>query len=127
MGIMKFFDYVWFRVFTYYTSKADDTAKISASFTLSLGQAANLLTFLFPLDYLLENGVLNKPVVIIIALAILFFNVIRYKKERLVIMSEIWDSDSVSERKKKGFIDNIFDFQRIDNDSDSRLLWQFAQ
>ena len=100
-----FFDYIWYRVYSYYNSKNDTTAILSASFTLSLGQTSNILSILFPINYFYNDIlILNKTMLLCIGFAILFLSFFRFRKKKIAILNDKWENESSVQKRNRGFL-----------------------
>ena len=104
---MRFFDYIWYRTFLFYTSKNDDIPKISTSFFLGMIQSMNTLTFFFILEYLLIEPLVNNIIGVSIAFSFVFLNMIRYREKRIAKIITSWENEKVS-KKKWGFYSLLY-------------------
>ena len=100
-----FFDYIWYRIYAYYKTKNDNTAKLTASITMSVGPMTNILSILFPLNYLFkEIFILNEIIILCLAFSILILNILRYNTKKISNLIDNWENELPSQKRSRGFL-----------------------
>ncbi len=103
--ILTFFDYVYYRVCTFYNNSGEKRSSITGLFIISLFYFFNLISvagfaiIIFKIDL----PAINKSAFLIVNICIVILNGIRYNKLKYDVLNERWGNEDEITNEKKGF------------------------
>ncbi len=113
MKLFKFYDYIFFRLSSFYAKQHGNENRFGSMVLLSFTQSSNFI-LIGSLILIILNKSIKIPYLIIVLLSITFFyifNTIRYKYfVSFQDLYERWKNENVSERLKKGIYIMLFLF-----------------
>ena len=102
---MKIFDYIFYRVYSFYRDK-DSNPEIYASGIVTLIQFGLLLTLYLIIGLLIDiYQITNKYYVIPIIIGLIAYNWIKYEQtDKSKIFEELWKNEIRNKKNKRGWL-----------------------
>jgi hypothetical protein len=101
---MKYFDYIYYRVYSTYQKWREPDPWIYASILVALMQFLNLLVIYLIVDELINTSINLKPVIVVLIVALIGLNFQRYKNVKPYEKIEnFWKDEQKESKKKKGW------------------------
>lgn len=101
---MKYFDYIYYRVYSTYQKWREPDPWIYASILVALMQFLNLLVIYLIVDELINTSTNLKPVIVVLIVALIGFNFQRYSKVKsFEKLKDLWKEEQKEIKKKKGW------------------------
>lgn len=101
---MKYFDYIYYRVYSTYQRWREPDPWIYASILVALMQFLNLLVIYLIVDELINTSTNLKPVIVVLIVALIGFNFQRYSKVKsFEKLKDLWKEEQKEIKKKKGW------------------------
>lgn len=101
---MKFFDYIYYRLYSTYRKWRDPDPWIYASMLVALMQFLNLLVIYLIVDVLINTSTNLKPVIIVLFVVLIGLNFQRYSKVKpYEKLKGLWKDEQQELKKKKGW------------------------
>jgi glucan phosphoethanolaminetransferase (alkaline phosphatase superfamily) len=103
--MLTFFDYLYYAVCDFYSKRGEKEPRFTALLISALMHSFNLLSILFFISLITQSKIgINKFYAVIMTLALIILNGIRYNKYNYDVMKEKWGNEEESKKKKKAFI-----------------------
>jgi len=101
---MKFFDYIYYRLYSTYRKWRDPDPWIYASMLVALMQFLNLLVIYLIVDVLINTSTNLKPVIIVLFVVLIGLNFQRYSKVKpYEKLKDLWNDEQKELKKKMGW------------------------
>lgn len=101
---MKYFDYIYYRVYNTYQKWREQDPWIYASMLVALMQFLNLLVIYLIVDVLINTSTNLKPVIIVLFVVLIGLNFQRYSKVKpYEKLKGLWKDEQQELKKKKGW------------------------
>lgn len=101
---MKYFDYIYYRVYNTYQKWREQDPWIYASMLVALMQFLNLLVIYLIVDVLINTSTNLKPVIIVLFVVLIGLNFQRYSKVKpYEKLKGLWKDEQQVLKKKKGW------------------------
>ncbi len=101
---MKYFDYIYYRVYSTYQKWREPDPWIYASILVALMQFLNLLVIYLIVDELINTSTNLKPVIVVLIVALIGLNFQRYSKVKsFEKLKDLWKEEQKEIKKKKGW------------------------
>lgn len=101
---MKYFDYIYYRVYSTYQKWREPDPWIYASILVALMQFLNLLVIYLIADELINTSTNLKPVIVVLIVALIGLNFQRYSKVKsFEKLKDLWKEEQKEIKKKKGW------------------------
>ncbi len=101
---MKYFDYIYYRVYSTYQKWREPDPWIYASILVALMQFLNLLVIYLIVDELFNTSTNLKPVIVVLIVALIGLNFQRYSKVKsFEKLKDLWKEEQKEIKKKKGW------------------------
>lgn len=101
---MKYFDYIYYRVYSTYQKWREPDPWIYASILVALMQFLNLLVIYLIVDELINTSTNLKPVIVVLIVALIGFNFQRYSKVKsFEKLKDLLKEEQKEIKKKKGW------------------------
>ncbi len=101
---MKYFDYIYYRVYSTYQRWREPDPWIYASILVALMQFLNLLVIYLIVDELINTSTNLKPVIVVLIVALIGLNFQRYSKVKsFEKLKDLWKEEQKEIKKKKGW------------------------
>jgi hypothetical protein len=101
---MKYFDYIYYRVFSTYQKWREPDPWIYASILIALLQFLNLLVIYLIVDGLINTSANLKPVIVVLIVVLIGLNFQRYSKVKpYEKMKDLWKDEQKEAKKKRGW------------------------
>lgn len=102
---MKYFDYIYYRVFSTYQKWREPNPWIYASILVALLQFLNLLVIYLITDVLINTTANLKPVIVVLIVVLIGLNFQRYNKVKpYEKMKNLWKDEQKASKKKRGWL-----------------------
>lgn len=101
---MKYFDYIYYRVYSTYKKWKEPNPWIYASMLVALMQFLNLLVIYLIVDELINTSTNLKPVIIVLIVLLIGLNFQRYNKVKpYEKLKDSWKNEQKELKKKMGW------------------------
>ncbi len=101
---MKYFDYIYYRVYSTYQKWREPDPWIYASILVALMQFLNLWVIYLIVDELINTSTNLKPVIVVLIVALIGLNFQRYSKVKsFEKLKDLWKEEQKEIKKKKGW------------------------